>query len=207
MVSVLWRFHCDIWLFNYNYMDLLFLTVSIWQCICTGGLWTLNIKYIANRMGKPYSFPQLTFLWCANRIGKTLYSFPQLTFLWCANRMGKPYSFPQLTLLWCVHNVGKTVTLCGWFVTTTCTLCTEDFRLVGSRGGTTPACHLHVFNTHIPNFDLRNVCLKRFLWHADVVPPLGWQKLKVEVHSTMTTHSVFLPINVISGHGWLHSNF
>ncbi len=170
MVSVLWRFHCDIWLFNYNYMDLLFLTVSIWQCICTGGLWTLNIKYIANRMGKPYSFP-------------------------------------QLTLLWCVHNVGKTVTLCGWFVTTTCTLCTEDFRLVGSRGGTTPACHLHVFNTHIPNFDLRNVCLKRFLWHADVVPPLGWQKLKVEVHSTMTTHSVFLPINVISGHGWLHSNF
>ena len=32
--------------------------------------------------------------------------------------------------------------------------------------------HPRVFNTHIPNFDLRNVCLKRFLWHTDVVPPL-----------------------------------
>ncbi len=28
------------------------------------------------------------------------------------------------------------------------------------RGGTTSACHPHVFNTHIPNFDLRNVCVK-----------------------------------------------
>ena len=29
-----------------------------------------------------------------------------------------------------------------------------------SRGSTTSACHLHFFNTHIPNFDLRNVCVK-----------------------------------------------